>query len=461
MEHRVSACTLDDPKVKAVLDRLHREGKGDKLRYGLKLLPYLAQKLLLRKPSFTDQYRRLADLGISVSAEQGMFAYLVARSIGARRIVEFGTSFGVSTIYLASAVRDNGGGIVIGSEFIESKAERARANILEAGLSDSVEIRVGDAMETLADPGGEIDLLLIDGSKELYLPILKMLDPTAAAGRRGPGRQRALSVHQEDPCGIRGLHAGRPPRVCLRYGSLPRRVRVFGQGLICPLEGERISTPEGVKEQAMTNPWLTIPAEDYEAHMASPEVGQLQVLNQLFKMVLEEHRPESLAVLGCSTGNGFEHIDPQHDPAGGRNRHQSVLPGRRQDEIPGLTPHARASGGGFHIGDLRHSSGVAGLRRVGIRIRGCRRSCPEHQQEPHTRRGSGRRIAASEPDFHSGDEDPVQEPRSPCPHHEPRIPGRVLPGLFRERPAGSQTDASPLEQGKELCVGFYEKDRAR
>ena len=61
----------------------------------------------------------------------------------------------------------------------------------------------------------------------------------------------------------------------------------------------------------MRNPWLTIPAEDYEAHMASPEVGQLQVLNQLFKVVLEEHRPESLAVLGCSTGNGFEHIDPR------------------------------------------------------------------------------------------------------------------------------------------------------
>jgi predicted O-methyltransferase YrrM len=143
----------------------------------LKLLPYVAQKLLLRKPSFTDQYRRLADLGISVSAEQGMFAYLVARSIGARRIVEFGTSFGVSTIYLASAIRDNGGGLVIGSEFVESKAERATANILEAGLSDSVEIRVGDALKTLADPGGEIDLLLIDGSKELYLPILKMLTP--------------------------------------------------------------------------------------------------------------------------------------------------------------------------------------------------------------------------------------------------------------------------------------------
>jgi len=182
MERRIDTCTLSDPKVEAVLDRLHREGKNDKLCFGWKLLPYVAQKLLLRKPSFTDQYRRIADLAISISAEQGVFAYLVARSIAARRIVEFGTSFGVSTIYLASAIRDGGGGIVIGSEFIELKAERARANILEAGLSDCVEIRVGDAMETLADPGGEIDLLLIDGSKELYLPIVKLLAPHVRQG---------------------------------------------------------------------------------------------------------------------------------------------------------------------------------------------------------------------------------------------------------------------------------------
>jgi len=60
----------------------------------------------------------------------------------------------------------------------------------------------------------------------------------------------------------------------------------------------------------MTHPWLTIPAEDYEAHMASAEVGQHQVLSQLFKTVPEEHRPLSLATLGCSTGNGFEQIDP-------------------------------------------------------------------------------------------------------------------------------------------------------
>jgi predicted O-methyltransferase YrrM len=182
MEQSSNPCTLANPKVNAVLDRLHREARGDELRSGLKLLPYMVQKLLGRKPSFTDQYQRMANLSIPVSAEQGIFAYLMARSIGARRIVEFGTSFGVSTIYFAAAIRDNGGGIVIGSEFIPSKAERARANIEEAGLTDSVDIRVGDAMETLADPGGDIDLLLIDGSKDLYLPILKMLAPHVRQG---------------------------------------------------------------------------------------------------------------------------------------------------------------------------------------------------------------------------------------------------------------------------------------
>jgi predicted O-methyltransferase YrrM len=117
------------------------------------------------------------DLFLSISREQGIFSYLVGRSVGAQRIVEFGTSFGVSTVYLAAAVKDNGGGLVIGSEIVESKAVKAQRNLEEAGLADYVDIRLGDAQRTLADPGGTVDLVLMDGAKSLYLPIIKMLAP--------------------------------------------------------------------------------------------------------------------------------------------------------------------------------------------------------------------------------------------------------------------------------------------
>ncbi len=57
------------------------------------------------------------------------------------------------------------------------------------------------------------------------------------------------------------------------------------------------------------NPWLQIPANDYENHMSAENVGQLQALNKIFKDILNEYSPESLCVFGCTTGNGFEHID--------------------------------------------------------------------------------------------------------------------------------------------------------
>ena len=58
------------------------------------------------------------------------------------------------------------------------------------------------------------------------------------------------------------------------------------------------------------NPWLDIPETDYVAHMSSREVDQYRVLNQLLRDVLATVRPGTALVLGCSTGNGLEHIDP-------------------------------------------------------------------------------------------------------------------------------------------------------
>src|SRR3546814_17157416 len=94
---------------------------------------------------------------------------MLARSAKARTIVEFGTTFGISTLHLAAALWDNGGGRLITSEFEPSKVVRAREHLTAAGLADLIEIREGDALRTLAtDLPESIALLLLDGATALY-----------------------------------------------------------------------------------------------------------------------------------------------------------------------------------------------------------------------------------------------------------------------------------------------------
>jgi predicted O-methyltransferase YrrM len=143
---------------------------------------FVAEMLARRQPSLSEEVSRLKGLYVPVSPKQGKFLYSVARSIRAKRIVEFGTSFGVSTIYLAAAVRDNGGGIVIGSEIEPNKIQAGRRNISEAALDEFVEIREGDAQQTLQDTGGSVDMVLLDGFKQMYLPMLQMLTPRLRSG---------------------------------------------------------------------------------------------------------------------------------------------------------------------------------------------------------------------------------------------------------------------------------------
>ena len=142
-------CSLDAPEVRSVLDRLHAQASRQKAVFLGIAVEWGLDLLLRRKPSIEEEARRFKDILIPLSRDAGTFAYLVARSLRARRVVEFGTSFGVSTIYLAAAVRDNGGGRVIGSEIEERKIARARANLTEAGLGEFVEIRAGDLVHGL------------------------------------------------------------------------------------------------------------------------------------------------------------------------------------------------------------------------------------------------------------------------------------------------------------------------
>jgi predicted O-methyltransferase YrrM len=175
-------CSLRDPRVRAVLDRLHQAARWDPLRF-VRLAPGIISGLL-RGKSFSESFppEAMTDCYIPVSRDQGRFLYLTARALGARRIVEFGTSFGISTIYLAAAVRDNGGGTVIGTELHASKHERAVAHIEEAGLGDVAEVRLGDALQTLKEVPEPLDLVFLDGWKDLYIPVLELLKPKLRPG---------------------------------------------------------------------------------------------------------------------------------------------------------------------------------------------------------------------------------------------------------------------------------------
>jgi predicted O-methyltransferase YrrM len=119
---------------------------------------------------------------LSVTPEFGRFLYMCGRASKAKLIVEFGTSFGISTIHLACALRDNGNGHLIGTELEAAKANRAHVNLVDAGLADLVDVRVGDALETLRSIDGEIDLLLLDGAVSLYLPVLKLVEGHLRSG---------------------------------------------------------------------------------------------------------------------------------------------------------------------------------------------------------------------------------------------------------------------------------------
>jgi predicted O-methyltransferase YrrM len=147
--------------------------------------------------SAADLAERARDIIMSVSRAGGELLYLLARTVKARTVVEFGTSFGISTLYLASAVRDNGGGQVITTELQADKARSARESFAAAGLSDLIELRLGDARETLKDLAGPVDLLLLDGWLDLRLPILQVVRPHLRAGSLVVADDIDLHIGQE------------------------------------------------------------------------------------------------------------------------------------------------------------------------------------------------------------------------------------------------------------------------
>ncbi|MFL6119950.1 O-methyltransferase [Actinophytocola sp.] len=124
----------------------------------------------------------LADVYMPISARGGDLLYSLVRASRPSTAVEFGTSYGISTLYLASAVADNGVGHVFTTELSAAKVAAAQSNVDEAGVAEWVTILAGDALETLADVPGPVGFVLLDGWKHLCLPVLRLLEPRLARG---------------------------------------------------------------------------------------------------------------------------------------------------------------------------------------------------------------------------------------------------------------------------------------
>ncbi len=169
----LSMNSLNDVRIAATLERLHKAAQGDFCN----LARPLAQLRRLTGGHFkADMF---GNAYFAISRDKGEFIYTMLRAAGAKRIVEFGTSFGISTIYLAAAARDNGAAAkaVTTSEIVAEKCTAAQANFVDAGLSHLIDLREGDALQTLKTITEPIDCLFLDGWKDLYVPILELLKP--------------------------------------------------------------------------------------------------------------------------------------------------------------------------------------------------------------------------------------------------------------------------------------------
>lgn len=174
---------IQDPVLERLLAGLHARSDAQ-----IAMLRELeARRAGPNPPDKHELKELLSDKFVALDRDKANFCYQLCRATQARRIVEVGTSYGVSTLYLAAAVRDNvraggGHGIVIGTEYEPRKAEAARANFAQAGLADHIELREGDLRETLRTVEGPVDFLLVDIWVSMARPALELVAPRLRPG---------------------------------------------------------------------------------------------------------------------------------------------------------------------------------------------------------------------------------------------------------------------------------------
>ena len=169
--------TLTDSRVTSAVDRMYAESKDQTATIrdrftGIDMSTATAQ----------ERADALSDVYMPVTPEAGRLLYALVRATRPETVVEFGMSLGLSGIHLAAAVRDNGTGRVVTTELSAAKIATATRNFTEAGLADVITVLEGDALETLATLDGPVGFVLLDGWKEFYLPVIKLLEPRLSPG---------------------------------------------------------------------------------------------------------------------------------------------------------------------------------------------------------------------------------------------------------------------------------------
>jgi predicted O-methyltransferase YrrM len=170
------ANTLQDSRVATELDRMYTESQNQ-----MSKLRELGGNL--GRPMTTkERTEALSEFYIPVTPDAGRLLYSLVRAGRPATIVEFGMSFGISAVHLAAAVRDNGTGRVVTTELSDTKIAAAKQTFAKTGLDEFITILEGDALTTLKDLDGPIDFILLDGWKDLYLPVIELLEPQLSAG---------------------------------------------------------------------------------------------------------------------------------------------------------------------------------------------------------------------------------------------------------------------------------------
>lgn len=156
-----------DQSVQSVISLLFKDAKFDALRAAKNMAKIIFRPI---------QPKDMENVYLPISQEQGEFFHKSIIENEYKLIVEFGTSFGISTLFLAEGAKKTGGKVIT-TELLPSKAATAKKNFEKAGLENLIELRVGDAIKTLKDLNEPIDFLMLDGWKNLYLPLFKQLEP--------------------------------------------------------------------------------------------------------------------------------------------------------------------------------------------------------------------------------------------------------------------------------------------